>query len=323
MKFKYNKIVIGGTFDLLHNGHIHFIVQAFEKGALVDIGLTSDNFNTTRGKTSIENQATRKKNLENFLEQSGFSNRYKIIVINDIYGTSVTDPSLEAILATDDTLQNVKQVNEKRLENGLVVLDVIKISYVRDETNSILSSTRIKSGEVATDGKRYYDLLLSIVDKTFDEQVRNHLKLPFGKLIDVKSLSIHSKNVITVGDVTTHNILKQGIKPKLSIIDFKVQRKPTYTHLRELGFEKAQPDSTVINNPGGISKSLITEVNSALQKNTNSIVLVEGEEDLAVIPAVLLSPLGTRVLYGQPNEGMVEVVVDEKIKNQIRAILRI
>jgi uncharacterized protein (UPF0218 family) len=38
---------------------------------------------------------------------------------------------------------------------------------------------------------------------------------------------------------------------------------------------------------------------------------VDGEEDLAVLPCLLNSPKDAFILYGQPNEGVVLVKVDE------------
>jgi uncharacterized protein (UPF0218 family) len=38
---------------------------------------------------------------------------------------------------------------------------------------------------------------------------------------------------------------------------------------------------------------------------------------LAVIPAVLLSPLGSYVYYGQPDQGLVEILVTPEIKQNL------
>jgi hypothetical protein len=40
------------------------------------------------------------------------------------------------------------------------------------------------------------------------------------------------------------------------------------------------------------------------------LILVKGEEDLAVIPAAILAPPGSLVFYGQPGEGVVICEVD-------------
>ena len=39
--------------------------------------------------------------------------------------------------------------------------------------------------------------------------------------------------------------------------------------------------------------------------------MVKGEEDLAVLPCLLIAPEDAVILYGQPNEGLVFVNVSE------------
>ena len=43
---------------------------------------------------------------------------------------------------------------------------------------------------------------------------------------------------------------------------------------------------------------------------------VNGEEDLVVLPLILLTPLNTIIYYGQPSEGLVKVIVSESIKDK-------
>jgi len=45
-----------------------------------------------------------------------------------------------------------------------------------------------------------------------------------------------------------------------------------------------------------------------------SAILVKGEEDLLVIPTLLLAKNNTAIVYGQPGRGKVIVVVDEDKK---------
>jgi uncharacterized protein (UPF0218 family) len=46
-------------------------------------------------------------------------------------------------------------------------------------------------------------------------------------------------------------------------------------------------------------------------------VLIRGEEDLVTAVLLLLLPLQSLIYYGQPGEGMVEVVVSEELKEKI------
>ena len=52
---KYNHVALGGTFDILHIGHLHLLKESFKVGNFVTIGITSDNFVKTRLNKKIKN----------------------------------------------------------------------------------------------------------------------------------------------------------------------------------------------------------------------------------------------------------------------------
>ena len=51
------------------------------------------------------------------------------------------------------------------------------------------------------------------------------------------------------------------------------------------------------------------------------VLLVDGEEDLATLPAVLAAPDGASVVYGQPGEGMVLVTVTDAVRERFDALV--
>ena len=51
-------------------------------------------------------------------------------------------------------------------------------------------------------------------------------------------------------------------------------------------------------------------------------IIVDGEEDLATLPAILYAPLGSAVVYGQPNEGSVLVDVTPEKKLHIEEFMK-
>jgi uncharacterized protein (UPF0218 family) len=79
---------------------------------------------------------------------------------------------------------------------------------------------------------------------------------------------------------------------------------------------------SVENQPGGISREALKAVEKALKSKGEFKIKVNGEEDLLTLPAVKYAPLGSIVLYGQPNEGLVGVEVNEANKKKIEAMLR-
>jgi len=122
--------------------------------------------------------------------------------------------------------------------------------------------------------------------------------------------------IISVGDVVSQNMLKQGIHPHVIIVDNKVMR------------EKSKPIKTTINkkmnvkNPAGtLTPETWLVIEHALNQKQPTQVLVEGEEDLLTLVAVLEAPENSLVVYGQPHEGIVTVKADEKTKKRVQQIV--
>jgi hypothetical protein len=76
----------------------------------------------------------------------------------------------------------------------------------------------------------------------------------------------------------------------------------------------------VKNPPSKITKELQDAVKDAVPPLK---IIVEGEEDLATLPAILMAQFGSVVAYGQPNEGIVLVEVTKEKKREIADILKL
>ena len=143
------------------------------------------------------------------------------------------------------------------------------------------------------------------------EAERSSLRRPFGEVYpDIRSLlpRIRGRTVYAVGDVVTHNLVKEGISPRVAIIDGHTMRAPC-TRVPELPFRRI-----LARNPAGtISDELVRAIRDAVE-NPPALIFVEGEEDLAVLPLVLAAPPGAVILYGQPKEGVVLREVDREAK---------
>ncbi|MBI3282809.1 pantetheine-phosphate adenylyltransferase [Candidatus Curtissbacteria bacterium] len=323
MAYKYDHIALGGTFDLLHKGHVSLLEKAFYCSKFVSIGITTDKFCNQSGKTPFENQTQRKKNLLLYLKSKNWAKRAKIIWLDDIYGITTKDKTLEAIVVSKETVAGAREINKKRLKNKLKKLTVIVSREVLSDDGKRITSGRIRAGEISQAGLDYLNLLLKIAGRRFPQRLRAKFKKPFGKLIKIDKKLKSEKNLVAVGDISVSELLKIGILPDISIVDFLVNRKTTFENLGQIGFPSANPDVIVENVPGQISKKLIEALDNALKQNHSSVILVDGEEDLATIPAVLLAPLGSTVIYGQPAKGAVLVRVETAIKEDLCYILGI
>jgi hypothetical protein len=160
-------------------------------------------------------------------------------------------------------------------------------------------------------------------DLTISEEIRSLLKKPFGKVFKGKDLlpaeaikeKLKGEKVIVVGDVTRKNILAVGIKPSLAVIDLKTKRE-----IKEDLIFKEKTVKTK-NPPGMITKELWDKIHESMDKQ-GSLIVVDGEEDLAVLPCILEADWDSIVLYGQPDEGIVMVKVTEEKKFDAGTIIK-
>jgi uncharacterized protein (UPF0218 family) len=156
-----------------------------------------------------------------------------------------------------------------------------------------------------------------------ENTLRSEFKKPLGKLYSsfddaVNDIKI-AKFLISVGDATTKNLVVNDIFPNISIIDNLIQRKiHNYKIIYTNNILRAK------NPPGTITENLWETIEKAFTNSTNvknQLIIVDGEEDLAVLPCIIMAPDESVVLYGQPNEGLVFVDVNS-VKNKAGELVK-
>jgi uncharacterized protein (UPF0218 family) len=156
------------------------------------------------------------------------------------------------------------------------------------------------------------------------ESQRVALKEPLGQLVSGTALECNEElkkareaektpRLILVGDTISMNAIQSGIMPDVIIIDHKEKREETI----EFSHDKARV-FRAINEPATISFPAWQAVAEAIEKG-NSAVVVEGEEDLLTLVAIIVAPVGSVVAYGQPDQGIVIVRVTASKKSEIQA----
>ena len=78
---------------------------------------------------------------------------------------------------------------------------------------------------------------------------------------------------------------------------------------------------TCKNPPGEITQESIQTIQKAFSSDPPIRIIVDGEEDLLVIPVCIAAPENSVVMYGQPNEGLVIVHVTPEIRAKVQKIL--
>jgi uncharacterized protein (UPF0218 family) len=157
------------------------------------------------------------------------------------------------------------------------------------------------------------------------DTLRDQLKIPLGLLLlekeaDQKNIQKHlSENsyIITVGDRTTEKMIGFGLIPSLQIIDGQEKRV-----MREISKSSDVQTNLSCDNPAAeITTQSIEVIKEAFNSKTPVRIIVNGEEDLLVIPVCIYAPENSVVLYGQPNEGLVIVKVTPEIRNKTQKLM--
>ncbi len=156
------KVMVGGTFDPLHDGHKRLLTRSFElagpEGQVV-IGLTTDSF-ASRKTHPIHPFAERKADLEKFIEGSitaraeGNKNvpRWEVEPLSDRFGSAL-DADFDAIVVSEETLPVAVEINRMRREKKLRKVDIHQITCVLADDGRWISSTRIWRGEIDVHGR--------------------------------------------------------------------------------------------------------------------------------------------------------------------------
>lgn len=159
-------------------------------------------------------------------------------------------------------------------------------------------------------------------------ELRAKLKEPFGMLIrgsftqtmgEMKKLVKQEKppKIVSVGDTVSRNLHENQMNPQLSITDNKRMRR----RIKPRTF--AGKNVVHVKNPQGtITEEAITAVKEALESDDRVHIIVDGEEDLLALIAVLYAPEKSLVVYGQPYLGIVVVEVTSEKKAEAAEILK-
>jgi len=150
-----------------------------------------------------------------------------------------------------------------------------------------------------------------------NDELAQKLKRPLGTLVKndpqktsavlsaVKGCSL----IVSVGDATLDFLLSVDVIPDIQVVDMREKRAsrraPRPAHRTEFR----------VKNPRGcITEEAVEAFKRALKEAKPARIVVEGEEDLLALVAIIFSPQGSCVLYGQPDEGLVIVKVEEEIR---------
>jgi len=149
---KFSLVAMGGTFDLIHRGHLTLLSNAFTNSDKVIIGLTSDELAKKKGKIPINKYEQRLANLIAVISKEFPDFSYQISKLHNDFGPAVLEKGVEALVVSDETNNQGNILNKLRAEKNLPPVQIITVPMFLAKDGSRISTTRIKNSEIDTEG---------------------------------------------------------------------------------------------------------------------------------------------------------------------------
>ena len=327
--------LVGGTFEFFHLGHQKLIQTALSYCENIEIWVISDEIANNKD-IRISSWQERCDYIQSklSLDENSRVSFHKLI---DEYGIAIYHNTASTIFCTTETKSNCILINEIRVKDGLTKLSIIEVPHVLSTDGKIISSSRIRDGGIDANGDSWFDKEFLESDISLTKEVESALKDPFGRLfkgpesdhsIAIKaaldSLESNYLPIIGVGDVTVKSLQDIGQIPSIGLIDTKTKR-VLWEKFRDI--DQSLYDHVIESNnpPGMLTRSLFESCQIAItnwtNKNETTLIIVDGEEDLAPLLLHILAPIKSVILYGQPNHGVVLRITGIDSKSRCKRLL--
>ncbi len=155
------RVAMGGTFDILHDGHRALLGTAFGlRPEEVLIGLTSDRF-ARETRATVNPYEARERRLRAFLQSRRWRG-YMIEPIDDAFGPADDLPDLDAIVVSAERVPVAKALNDARVSKGLRPLEIHAVPMVLAEDGLPIQSRRVRARLIDVHGTRIRSIAIHV-----------------------------------------------------------------------------------------------------------------------------------------------------------------
>ena len=148
----FDLVAMGGTFDVVHIGHMALLDKAFSISSKVIIGLSSDQLAEKKGKNLTNDYPKRLSLLKSVIEKNFPNSSYEISKLENDFGPAVIEGSVKALVVSEETGDKGIRLNELRAERNLSPVRIVVVPMVLAKDGKAISTTRIKNFEIDDSG---------------------------------------------------------------------------------------------------------------------------------------------------------------------------
>jgi pantetheine-phosphate adenylyltransferase len=295
---------LGGTFDHLHAGHLALLAKAYEVGERVTIAVTSAPLTLHKAWADlVQPFADRRRAIEALVESREWASRTRINEFVDPRGAASYSPDYHAIVVTPETEPNARKMNGQRLMHGLPPLSITVVDWVLAGDGWPISSSRIRAGEVDTDGTLFLPPAPLGLESTAELESLLALSWSPGDVAD-------DRRWITIGEQATRAVLDADGRPWIGLVGPKSQE-------LEAAFDDiVSPTSTADAEWTALARRVLAESGRRTLWSAQEI------PRLATLSLATMAPLQTRIAAATEDGGLSVIEVDLETKRSGRSALR-